>query len=261
MSYPNVIYGGYGDEKVTAASAIGSLPLGQLMILPDGRKFRHARAGSVTALEAGAIVSTTAEVAGHGEGVGGSGLLASATSTYNQVGDTAVVLLSKSAAVTKDQYAGGYLDVKAPAASTYIGHVYKIKSNKSCAVSSKLEIELEPGDGLRVAFKAATTLCGLRKSGYDDAIVAATSVAVPPVMGTTPVAVTKSYYFWAQRTGPASLQLGATVTTVGSAVMVSTTAGSATVAIAASVVQGGYIGRAMGTDGAASCALVDLDLE
>ena len=70
MSYPNVIYGDYGDEKVAQSTKIGNLPLGQLMVLPDGRKFRHAQA-SATALVAGdlyqqnsmTVIAGTADVA------------------------------------------------------------------------------------------------------------------------------------------------------------------------------------------------------
>ena len=53
MSFPNVIYGDYGDEKVAQSTKIGSLPLGQLMILPDGRAFRHTRAHTAQAMTAG----------------------------------------------------------------------------------------------------------------------------------------------------------------------------------------------------------------
>ena len=259
MSYPNVVYLQHGREKVAQSAKIGNLPLGQLMVLPDGRKFRHAQAGSATDLEAGVVVGASASVVGHG-GISGSGLTASATATNNAAGDTNVVLLTKSAAVTKDQYAGGMLNVVGPAGSTYIGQNYKIKSNKSAAVSSKLEITLEPNDGLKVAFAAVTTVCSLSKGAHAEAIVQA-SAPIGPVIGATPVAVTKSYYFWAQRSGPASLQQAVTVCTAGEAVMVGAEAGSVTLAIAGSVINGGYIGQAMEQAAASQAIQVNMDLE
>lgn len=262
MSYPNIVYGNYGDEKTSQSAKIGGLPLGQLMILPDGRKFRHARAGSATDLEAGAIVSTTATAVGHG-GVSGSGLLASATTTENQAGDTDVYLTSKSTVITKNDYAEGMLNVLGPAASSYIGHVYKIKANDSSAVSSKVKFTLYPRDGLKVTAKAATTLHSLRKSPYTDAIVMNAATVIAPVMGGTPSAVTKSHYFWVQRGGECSMQQSATVCVVGEPVMADTAlAGSVTLAVAGSATtdtqDNVIIGQCL--EGAAASQAVRIDL-
>lgn len=258
MGYPNVIYGDYGDEKVTSSAKIGTLPMGQLMVLPDGRKFRHSQAGSGADLGAGVLVASSASVAGHG-GISGSGLLASTATAYNAVSATTIHLLAKSAAVTEDQYADGLLNVIGPAASTYIGRVYKIKSNKSAASASDLEIELESGDGLEVAFAAGSTTCGLRRSQYKNGIIAAPGLALT---GTTPTAVTKSYYYWAQRSGPASLENGATACVVGEAVAAaSAEAGSVSLGVAVSIAEAPMIGMAMDAGAASEATLVNLTLE
>ncbi|KKL16382.1 hypothetical protein LCGC14_2496170, partial [marine sediment metagenome] len=55
MAFPNVIYGRYGDEKVAQSTKIGGLPLGQEMVLPDGREFRHSCAQTAAALVAGKL--------------------------------------------------------------------------------------------------------------------------------------------------------------------------------------------------------------
>lgn len=266
MSYPNIIYGDFGEEKRAQSTRIGDLPLGQLMILPDGRKFRHAQAGSATDLATGAVVGTTAEVAGHGN-ISGSGLQASsvahngvAVSAQNLSGQNKVVLRTQTAAVTKDQYAGGYLQILGPAGSAYIGQVYRIKENESAAVSAQCQFTLEPSDPLKTTLASVSTLCSLRKSTYADAIVAACA-QVGPIIGVTPVAVTKSFYFWAQRSGIASIKQGATVVVAGSAVMVGVPAGSIELAVAASNIQGGFLGRALGAAAASQAVLVDLDIE
>ncbi|GAF90558.1 unnamed protein product, partial [marine sediment metagenome] len=215
MSFPNVIYKGFGAEKETGSAKIGSLPLGQIMKLPGGNEYRHTKASSAASLGAGVIVSSPLAVSGHGT-VSGSGLLASATTTYNPVGATTVRLLAKSAAFTTDQYADGTLNVQGPALSGYIGHTYRIKSNKSAASVSELELELEKNDGLQVAFSAGATFCSLLKNQYQDTVVCAT--ALYPV-GITPVAVSAGHYFWAQTDGIASVVQGATVCVQNSGVM------------------------------------------
>ncbi len=272
MSFPNVIFGYYGDEKVTNSAKIGSLPLGVLMILPDGRQFRLARAGSAASLGAGVIVSTSASQVGHG-GISGSGLTASATTTYNAVSATTIRLLAKTTAFTKDQYADGYLSVVGPAASTYIGHVYKIKSNKSCGSVGELELALDDNDGLKVAFAASSTVCALRKSPYDDAIVHNQGTIIAPPMGVAPVAVSISHYFWVQRGGPAAVVQGASVVVngapivtasaeAGSASVPPTTADTSTVVAAYNLeIRATKLGHALAAAAASQGVLVDLTLE
>lgn len=274
MSYPNVIYGDYGDEKVTASAKIGNLPLGQLMILPDGRKFRHAQAGGSN-LGAGVIVSTSAGLAGDGN-VASSGLIASATTSRNLSTHTDVYVATSKLAYTEDQFADGILNVQGPAASTYIGHIYRIKANDaaaSVAAGGDLHIELWPSDGLKVAFKAGTTTVSVRKSPYKDAIVYDSSTVIAGPMGVTPVAVSTTYYFWVQKSGPASVEQGGTAAIDGEAVYCATCeAGSATeqpdtsdtstiVAAYNLHIKQRQIGFAMEGAVASEAVLVDLDLE
>jgi len=263
MSLPNIIYGMFGDEKVAQSTKIGNNSLGQLMILPDGRKFRLAKAGG-TNLSAGVVVSCSAGSAGHGNAAG-SGLIASATTTRNQIGDTDVYVATSLAAFTADQFAEGYMNVQGPAASTYQGHVYRVKGNDlaaSVAAAGDLHIRLHPDDPLKVAFKAGTTTVSLRKNPFGNCVIAASAGAAGPVVGTTPVAVSANYYFWAQRTGPASVQTTGTTVTDGAPVVIGDTeAGSCTLEIAASLAAQPFIGQALETVTAAEAALIDLRLE
>ena len=259
MAYPNVIYGDYGDEKVAQSAKIGGLPLGQLMVLPDGRKFRHSQCGGTTALGAGVITCASAEVAGHG-GISGSGLLASTTVTDNLAGATAVVLLAKTAAVTTDQFADGVLVPVGPAASAQLGYSYRIESNKSCANAATLNITLYKGDGLKVAASAGATLHALRKSPYAQAIVAA-AAPIGNIIGVTPTAVSASFYFWAQRGGHAAIEQGATACVAGSGASWGGQAGSVTLAVAASILGANIIGKAIHQAAASEAVLIDLGLE
>ena len=171
-SFPNVIYGGYGDEKKTFSASPGGLPLGQLMKLPDGRSFRLAQCDSVTALTAGVVVSRTAAVTGHGA-IAGSGLLASATAAENLSGQNLVHLITKSVAVTKDQYADGYMNVQLSAGNAI---VYKIRANDSAAVSARCKFELE--ENIKTAFAAGSTAVSLHKNPYKEAIIYASGTVI-----------------------------------------------------------------------------------
>ena len=263
MSYPNVIYGDYGDEKVTAASAIGGLPLGQLMILPDGRKFRHAQCGSAAAVSAGDVVSPSAGSAGHGA-VSASGISAAATTTYNAIGDTVVHLVCNSAtSVLANHYADGLLNVQKSAG---IGHVYRIKENTSCASASAFSVTLDPDDPLEVAFAATSTKVSLRRSPYKEAVLMSGSACIAPPMGVAPVAVTASHYFWVQRGGPCSIKTSGTTVTVGSPFCACTAAdGKITAGAAASAATNVWdtvpLGFALEVCTAADAVIGDLRLE
>ncbi len=260
MAYPNVIYGDYGQEKVAQSTKIGNHPLGKKMILPDGREFVHAQASA--ALVSGVIVGTIAGLAAHGA-VSASGLVASATATYNLAGATVAHVACVGAVATLDQYEGGLLNVQKSAG---LGHTYKIASNKAAAsTGADLEIGLELSDPIKVAWAAGSTAVSLRKSPFKDATVWSTSAAVAPPIGVTPVAVSAAFYFWAQRKGPASVRTSATTITDGTPVVCSSvTSGSAMPATSAYTVAnlwGSFpIGVAMETCTGAECALVYLNL-
>lgn len=261
MSFSNEIYGDVGDEKV--ASSVKILPLGTLMILPDGREFCYARNASSATLIAGVVVGGQAETAGHGN-VSGSALTVSATTTENLAGTREVYLINRSVAVVKDEFADGFLNVNGPAGSSaYGGRLYAIEGNASAAVSTRFKVTLKKGDALVADMKPATTLCSLRKSKFGSCVVWA---AGQPIIGATPAAVSASWYFWAQRVGEASMWQSATVVTDGAPVMADTAvAGSVTVASSAAASTNIWttqvIGVARGAAAASVAVIVDLNIK
>ena len=260
MAYPNVIYGDFGDEKLAQSAKIGGLPLGQLMILPDGRKFRHAKAGG-TALEAGVIVSATAGLAGDGN-VAASGLIASATVSLNKEGDTDVFVATSLTTFTLAQFEDGYMGVQGPAASSYIGHLYAVKTNAAAAsvqAGGDLQITLQDKDGLKEDWAAGSTFVSLRKNPFVNQIIAA---SIKTITGSVPVAVSASFYFWCQRSGPASVQTAATTVTDGAPVAIGKAqAGSVTLFVAVSGATQHQVGQALETVSAADAGMIDLNLE
>ncbi len=227
MSFPNVIYGRYGDEKVTAASAIGGLPLGQKMILPDGREFVHVRAATAAGLTVGALCVEAACIADHG--CGSADMMTTAVAA---IGATTVVLSSGTTAITANWYAGGELFIRD---STGEGYVYKIKSNNAATVGVTCTVILEPSDPIVVALDATTT-SGLRASRYDRVLTrAAASGAVGAPAGVPVTAVSAGYYAWLLKKGSGA-GLAGTASVVGDPVVANTgVAGAFSITIAGSL--------------------------
>ena len=227
MSFPNEIYGDYGDEKVTNTARIGGLPLGIRMVLPDGREYAQGRA-SATALVAGssyqqAAYIAVADTAFH-NALAVNAAAAGATTLNITAGATT--------GFTVDQYADGYVAI-ASSVGTGTGHLYKIKANGSAAAAASAKFTLYPNDSIKVALNAST-LVGLRANEWDKVLLTtADTVAVGIPAGVAPVAVAASSYCWLQRKGPAPWVTAATVLIAGLPVLASTaTAGRCTVAFA-----------------------------
>lgn len=261
MSFPTIISGDPGKEKKTAASAIGGLPLGALMILTDGRKFRHAKA-SATALVAGCLYqgNTMAVIAGTADANIIAGLAVAASAA---VGATSVsVTMAGTAAVSKDLLAGGFLFV---ATSSGIGHNYKIKGNTAAGSTLATTITLEPTDPLKVALAASSTKVGIRANSFSDVTVTtADTVGAGAILGVAPVAVPAGYYCWLQRGGEASVLADATLIEGLNVTASSAVAGAVMAAIATTTThykQRQIVGFAIGVSASASCSAVNLTLE
>ena len=225
MGYPNIIYGDYGDEKVTSTAKIGGLPLGIRMVLPDGREFVHARA-SATALVAGSSYQQAAIPAD-------TAMAKALAVNAAAIGATTLnITAGGTTAFTVDQFADGYV-VVASSVGTGMGHTYKVKANNSAAVSASAKFTLYENDAIKVAFNAST-LVGLRANEFDQVLLTtANTVATGIPAGIPPVAVAASAYCWLQRKGPAAWASAGTVLIAGLPVLASTAvAGQCTVAFA-----------------------------
>ena len=261
MSFPNIIYGDYGDEKVTAASAIGNLPLGTLMVLPDGRKFRHAQASAV-ALVAGDLYqgNTMAVIAGTAD----ANIIANlAVAASAAIGAQSVsVTMAGTAAVSKDLLADGFLLV---ATSSGQGHVYKIKGNTAAGSTLATTITLEPTDPLMVALAAASTKVGIRANAFKSVILTtADTVGAGAIVGVAPVAVAASRYCWIQRSGEAPVLSDATLIEGIPVTASSAVAGAVMPGIATTTVhykQRQIVGFAMAVAASASYSVAYLTLE
>ena len=220
MSFPNVIYGRYGQEKVAQSTAINSFPYGQIMVLPDGREFVHARAQTSTALLPGQVQVAGSSIPDHGCGTADQLLANSAA-----IGATSIVVTAGgTTAIAADYYVDGSMGVRD---DTGEGLLYRVKANNSTATGSTCTVTLEPTDGLKVALGGTTTV-SLRRSPYRDVLVRATgSAMVGPVVGVPVVAVSAGFYTWLQRRGLGQGLVAATTVVIGQPVYASSaTAGA-----------------------------------
>jgi hypothetical protein len=205
MSYPNVIYGRYGDEKVSQSTLIAQ-ELGVRMVLPDGREFVHVKANTAAALAQGTPVVQKA-VAGT--------IVNIAVATDAAIGATTVVLTMPATTVctVADQYAGGFLLVND---ATGEGYAYKIKSSNTAAAASTATITLDPTDPIKVALANGTSEVTIRENPYYDVLARAAGTAgVGAPAGVPPVAVSAGYYCWVQRRGEAALLSAGTIAANG----------------------------------------------
>ncbi len=261
MGFPNVIYGDYGDEKVAQSTAIGSNPLGQSMILPDGRKFRHARSSTAQAMSAGFLYQHAVDV---NAGTSAEKILECTAA----VGATSVSVNSPAGtAVTTDRYAEGFLAV-ASSTGSGIGHQYKIKSNGSAAAgSAAFTVVLYPEDAIAEAIGGTTATVGLLEGEFTSVgLVTADSALLGPFLGIPPVAVSAGFYHWVQRHGPALAFVAGTAIAIGDPVFCSTAVVGAVAAISATTLtdakaRNGVIGYGMSVSLTNGFSQVDLSLE
>ena len=196
MSFPNVIYGDYGDEKRAQSTKIGSMSLGVVLILSDGREYQHGKASTAAALSAGYLCCGSVTV---DSGTSVEFGLVAATAA---VGATSVVVtLAAGTAVTTDKFAEGVL-VTASSTGTGIGLEYKIKSNGSAAAGSACTISLYEEDSIQIAIAGGTTRVGLRENPLNNVVVVPASTGFPgKLIGVPQTAVSAGFYTWFQTKG------------------------------------------------------------
>uniref|UniRef100_A0A6M3KV46 Uncharacterized protein n=1 Tax=viral metagenome TaxID=1070528 RepID=A0A6M3KV46_9ZZZZ len=119
---------------------------------------------------------------------------------------------------TEDGAKEGYIYVNG---GTGIGQCRKIKHHEAFVTTGTALVEVyEPW---KVAPIAGDTEVGLAENSYSNVVVAAAGVTAPPV-GVATIAITASYYFWAQSGGPCAVTCHAAIAH-GVPAVVGTTAG------------------------------------
>jgi len=251
--FPNIIYGDYGDEKVTSSTKIGSLPLGQIMMLPDGRTYRHTKSGG-TALAVGTILRQGA--------LSNSAQDQAVAMSAAAIGAVSLDIVSGSATVVADYYADGYLYTNLSAG---VGSVYKIASHDATSTSAEvITLALADNDALVLATHANTKI-GMRQNEFGSCLINPTGSGSFQgiICGIAPIAVSAGWYFWCQRRGSAVACCGTAAVVIGEGVACSTvTAGSILQsAFDGTKEEADVIGHTLAAGGSGTYVLINLELE
>ena len=262
-AFVQVVYGDYGDEKVTSTSKIGGLPVGARMALPDGRLFAHSRVGT-TALVAGKLYGGKA---GEANTIFIKNVSLAATGA---IGATTLSLTMAGTALGANVYDGGYL-ITASSIGTGIGYLYKVKTAATAASTENSTVQLEPNDKLKVAVGGGTTTVGMRKNEYDSVLLTtADTVGVNTLAGVACATAAASAYVWLQRRGPAAVFGDNSTLIVGTPVIASSSVAGAVATFAtASADTAGVryarnmklVGVVMSVAASAEFSMIDLQLE
>ena len=216
MAFPNTLY--LTPAQVLTESATNTIPLGTRAILADGRVFRRAK-NAATALKVGMGIHSAAlgEMACVNTSAGGefpAGTTIGTTWNRFTLGGSFY-----SVDLDANAYAEGWLLVGST--QYYSAQMLKIKSHGAVTagtsgshVDAPSTFILEDGYYPVEAINTSQGF-GLLKNPYDSVVVMTTNSAMTrAIIGITPIAVTASYYFWAQTWGLAMIKMADASTSV-----------------------------------------------
>lgn len=177
-----------GGQSIYASASVLLAELGSRKVVGD-RVFRYAQAGGVVG-------------AGDLTQVVGSELNSVTAGGSNPSGGKSFSLYVASA-ITKDEYAEGYL-ISQNGTAANMGHFYRVKSHPAIGDTSTGTLTLY--DELVNAENPVDEWC-LMKNEYASITQMVAGTAAP--VGVAPIAVTSGDYFWLQTFGPISVKGGA----------------------------------------------------
>lgn len=203
----NVVEGTPGRELEVHTSQ--RYPLGMLMVMNDGRKFRYVKAGAST-LVLNNLVQGAAPVTNH----------LAMTPTAAAVNAREVTVTLGATAATKDQYAGGVLLITTAA----YGEAIAIASHPAAASSAALTLTL--AQKLLTAIPATASSATLVPSAFSGVIQLPTT-KTHQIAGAVVTALTAGQFGWVQTRGLANVLTSGTVV-LGSTAMAGGAAGAVT---------------------------------
>lgn len=190
------------SEGIFSDSATAEMVVGDMVVSPDGRKFRYVKAGG-TALVAGKLQQAPAEKTNHQD----------LTAPIAAVGATSITVTLGATAATANEYAGGFMVVSV---TPGVGKSYLISGHPAADSATSLTLTLS--DPIDVALTATSRL-DLVHNPYNGVIVNPTTITSAPV-GVAVNAITADQFGWIQTGGVANVLADGTVT-VGTDVVAS----------------------------------------
>lgn len=220
MSFPNIVFGADGNQFAVDTEEAGGRIVGQKMFFDDGREFRYSQAGAV-AVVPGKLYQAPIPVANH----------VLQTPSAAVVGARTVTLALGAAAVTADQYKGGFLAIDL-ATNTGFGHIYGIDTHPAVASSGSFAIPLT--SSVQVAISTQANSVSLVPNTYRGVILAIATTPTAKHAGFSVKAIPISNFGWLCTKGPVMCLTTGTIV-IGQKVIPSTTTGAVIVEGAFSV--------------------------
>jgi len=211
---------GDGNDSLWTPTSTQRHGLGRELEFNDGtgRKFRYCKNGAA-ALAKCLMGQSSVPVANWTE-------QANTYGSAGAAGDTTVTI-NLATTATKDQFAGGWLQMADATPAECLGDMYYIKGNDAgVAATAGYAVKLYLGDygGLRNAITTATQMTVILNPYKDTVVVPAGAPTSIPI-GVPMVIVPIGYYYWSQTRGPASILIDTDTIVVGDIVGESSTGG------------------------------------
>ena len=225
--YPTVLFGPdslpYNTSGMTALSpappntGVGGMvaqrykyPMGQQLILQDGRKYRFGVAGGSTLVIGDVVCGPVATASSQ-----------NLTAAANAIGQR-FITLTTAASTAVNTFAEGYASVSVTPGA---GNIYKIASHATFTSGAGDVVNLAPGHGLRVAL-TTTSRVDLYQNKYDGLLQAPATTLASAVAGVALTAPLTRVGCWVQTRGMASV-LGTGTLIAGTRAIAGSAAGGA----------------------------------
>ncbi len=218
MSFPNTVHGSEEESLVTRATQ--DVPIGQKMVIEDGRIYRYTLCGSGLALVVAELAQgAIPEVAKYGDQAVDT-MAAGVTQLTGVGADTTNLAAS--------ELIDGYCWSEQPA---QLGPALRVKDNILITQSATTGT-IDLYTALPIAIAAAETISYIRNT-WRNTIVAPASTETGLVAGVPVAAITLSQFGWLQTQGPCKVQTSGSVVITAHVISSGAAAGEVTVKAAA----------------------------
>ena len=223
----------------------GRLPIGQQLILPDGRKFRFARAGAVATV-IGNVLAGPTPISTDASMACAAGAVNDRIITFTHGGATSVI----------NFFAEGYANISLDPGA---GQIYKIASHLALRSSTAGDVvNLAPGQALRVALTTTSDLT-LVNNIYDG-VIQQPATPLGALAGICISIIAIGSFGWLQTRGMASV-LSAASTVSGNPVGCLITGGTAGAVAPLSASTQAVVGIAHAAEGTGEWGAINLPID
>ncbi len=197
MSYPNTINASASQSDHYANTSNKKYPLGQKLVLEDGRIFRYILKSSAAAIT-GDLQQGKASVSGD--------VRLPIVTTSAAVGDLTLTFTAQGSAAI-NYYTEGWVAVTLAVNANALGQVFKVKSHPVFAGSTKI-VTLDDDQPVRAIIAVGDELA-FSPSPFDKCILVPINTPTSIISGVAHAAIDASQYGWLQTRGVVAMKSAA----------------------------------------------------